>query len=144
MAWFYSLSVECGGEPAAHACAAHFSETGVDATARESHVDNAWWAVIVPEADGDAARTAAAAQLYERLRSAPPFRFALTGEEAYEAITYAELDAEAGADPSFADRFHGLVVDDEIRERLGSPSALEPFAPGYSWFPYRGASGEAS
>ena len=145
MAWFYSLAVECGDRDAASACAQHFADADADVSAQQSSEDGAWWAVVTPRvADGLAgaelaqARTAAGQALLERLRSAPPFRFAVIGVEAFESATLDGLDASEGSDPSFPQRFHGLVVSDAVRGSLGPDAPLEPFAPGYSWFPYRG------
>ena len=154
MAFFFSLAVECGTEAAATECADHFSQPAdgdadvpVHVSVRRSSQDGAWWAVVVPVRESSsgvvseavaASLTAAGRTLLNRLRTAPPFRFAVIGVEAYEAISIDELDAELGADPTLPDRFHGLVVSDDVRAMLGERAPLEPFAPGYSSIPYRG------
>jgi hypothetical protein len=147
VAYFYSLAVECGDEGAARACAEHFSGRRADVAVKRSAEDGAWWAVVTPQGESESGVTsddvaqslsAAGQALLEHLRSAPPFRFAVIGVEAFEAITFDDLDASTGSDPSFPDRFDGLVVSDEVRDRLGRDAPLEPFAPGYAWFPYRG------
>jgi hypothetical protein len=147
VAYLFSLAVECGDEDAATACAEHFSGLAVDATVKRSSEDGAWWAVVSPDGVSTSgvtspevaeSLTAAGQALLEHLRSAPRFRFALPGVEAFEALTLEQLDESEGSDPSFPERFDGLVVSDEVRERLGADAPFEPFAPGYSWFPYQG------
>lgn len=150
MAYFFALAVECGDEHAARACAAHFAAPDgipTDVSVKRSAHDGAWWTVVVPRGESTSGVTSdevahslstAGRALLERLRTASPFRFAVIGVEAYEAIAIDDIDAATGADPSFRERFHGLVVCDEIATRLGPEAALEPFAPGYSWLPYQG------
>ena len=154
MAYFYSLAVDCGSEAAASACADHFLSPGampadipVDLSVRQASDDNAWWTVIVPSDESTSgvisaevrqSLSAAGDALLDRLRSAPAFRFAIIGVEAEQAISLGEFDATLGADPTLAERYHGLVVADELLDRLASPTGFEPFAPGYHWIPYRG------
>lgn len=152
MAWFYSLAVECGDDAAARACAEHFCAPGagvapVDVSVRQASDDGAWWAVIVPSNEStsgvysdEVAQSlgAAGGVLLHRLRSAPPFRFAVIGVEAHEAVAVADFDTELGADPTLVERFGGLVVSDALLRRLGNPPGFEPFAPGYHWIPYAG------
>jgi hypothetical protein len=79
--------------------------------------------------------------LYQRLRSAPAFRYGIVGVEVDEFRTYSEsID-----DPTVVS-LPGIVVDSAsqtLRERdiwqlLGSPSVLRSFATGYLWKPYEG------
>lgn len=155
MAYLYSLAVECGfDQNAAAACCRYFREGAeahkgmqVEATPHRSSVDGSWWAVVIPTEESrsgivstEVARslTQAANALLSLLRGAPQFRFALVGVEVYEAISMSEFDEDLGADPTFPQRFAGLVINDEILVRLGSTTAFQPFAPGYSWIPYQG------
>jgi hypothetical protein len=71
--------------------------------------------------------------LYERLRSAPEFRYALVGKETDEFRAFDELDQDV-LGPAFA----GLVLSEAIWDRLGRPAPFEPFRPGYVWRPYLG------
>jgi hypothetical protein len=147
VALLYSLAIECGTRAAADACAEHFAGAGADVTVQQGPDDDAWWAVVIPanesrsgvysEEVAESLNTAGRA-LLDRLRSAPPFRFALIGIEVDGSLTYDVLDEAFGSDPELADRHHGLVASDAVVAKLGAPAALEPFAPGYSWIPYRG------
>jgi hypothetical protein len=72
--------------------------------------------------------------LYERLRTSPPFRFALIGWEVDETIYFSELKAPDLNHPAF----QGLVLSEEIWKLLECPTYVEPFAEGYLWKPYQG------
>jgi len=159
MAFFYSLSIECGADKsAALTCAKHFDgwklplndllpDTVNVTVKQESGDDQDWWVVVVPVGvsqsgvvSEEAARSMSAAGhcLLDRLKTAPPFRFAVIGVEADEAIYYNDLNPELGQDSTLAERYHGLVVSEEIYERLNPTSMFEPFTLGKFWIPYRG------
>jgi len=160
MAFFFSLSIECGADQAAAAsCADHFGSWELppecalpNRTIRvsfqqESSGDPIWWAVVVPlgvsqsgvwSEDVAHEMSAAGVCLFDRLKTAPPFRFALIGVESQEAILRANLDRHFAQDPTLADRYRGLVISQEIRDQLGASPVFGPFAPGYFWIPYRG------
>ena len=84
---------------------------------------------------------AAGHALLEHLRSAPPFRFAVVGVEAYEAMTFGDLVQQVAVDPASLDGPDGLVVSDDAlpgagagprssrsrRATHGSPTAGESF-----------------
>jgi len=69
--------------------------------------------------------------LYDRLRTAPPYRYALIGVEVDEFRRFGELD-----DDVVKLDFNGLVLADTVWERLGSPGIFVPFVPGYHWRPF--------
>lgn len=155
MAFFYQLAVECGDEAAATACADHFSSpdalpgnTPVDLSVRQASNDGAWWTVIVPSEESESgvysdavARSLSAAgrALLQRLRDAPPFRFAVIGVEAEQSLGLADFDDRLGDAATLAEGRHGLVVSDPLLAKLGDLADLfEPFAPGYHWIAYRG------
>ncbi len=71
--------------------------------------------------------------LYQRLQTAPPFRYALVGVEVDEFRTYNELLSEAPA-PNFP----GLVLAEMVWQSLGALPLFSPFSPGYVWQPYEG------
>ncbi|WP_227498589.1 hypothetical protein [Synechococcus sp. PCC 7336] len=71
--------------------------------------------------------------LYQRLQSAPPFRYALVGLEVDEFRTYSESISEATV-PSFP----GLVLAEMVWRSLGASILFRPFSPGYVWQPYEG------
>jgi hypothetical protein len=66
--------------------------------------------------------------LYEHLRKAPPFRFAVAGLECHD---YSLHYRDGRLDP-----IEGLVVCDQIFVDAGSPAGFEPFAAGYHWVPF--------
>jgi hypothetical protein len=160
MAYFYSLAIECGtDEAAAQACAQHFENwevpaecslaiRAIEVSVRQATGDeHNWWVTVIPSGvsssgvwSGEAAQTMSTAGrcLLDRLKTAPPFRFALIGVEASEALHYSEIDRQFVDDPTMADRYHGLVISEEIYKQVGSGAAFEPFATGSFWIPYRG------
>jgi hypothetical protein len=71
--------------------------------------------------------------LYQRLRSAPTFRYALAGVEVDEFRTYHELLEESPA-PTFP----GLVLAEAVWQRMGAPPTFRSFCLGYVWKPYEG------
>jgi hypothetical protein len=149
MAWLFSLSAECGTKKAdAEAVAGHFhgfivvlaDGSQFPCEADVGQVEGAWWAVVYPEGvcrggvgnEKDARElTEVGFILYEQLRSAPPFRFALVGVEVYDFRKFEELN-----DDLVNWDFNGVVLADAIWQRLGSPTIYVPFAPGYRWRPF--------
>jgi hypothetical protein len=149
MAWLFSLSTECGTQKeAAEAVARHFS--GFTAALADGsrfrcegdvgQADGAWWAVVYPEGVSRGGigspqdlreLTEVGLVLYERLRSAPPFRFALVGVEVYAFRRFEELD-----DDLVNWDYSGVVLAEAVWQQLGSPSIYVPFAPGYRWRPF--------
>ncbi|MEH2382256.1 MAG: hypothetical protein V7K27_25775 [Nostoc sp.] len=71
--------------------------------------------------------------LYQRLQSAPLFRYALVGVEVDEFRTYSELIEE-----SSTLAFPGLVLAETVWQAVGSSSAFTPFSPRYVWKLYEG------
>jgi hypothetical protein len=148
MAWIFSLSVEFGAhEESARAAEAHFARIGSGDAVRTARVapfrdaEGAWWVRVEPEGVGqrgaedeaeERRMAAAAALLYEALRTFDGYRYALVGVEVDEFRTYAELIAGGGPD---AAALTGLVVSDTVWDALGRPAAFERFAPGYRWIP---------
>jgi hypothetical protein len=82
-------------------------------------------------------RSELARGLYEVLRPCRGYRAAFVGWDPEYLVDLAELERE-WADELRAATLHGLVLADETLARLGTPATLEPFAPGFSWMPYRG------
>ncbi len=73
--------------------------------------------------------------MYQHLRSANDFRYALVGVEVDEFRYYHELlDMDSLTDIPF----NGLVVSEEIYEYLNQPPGFVPFKPKYFWKPYKG------
>lgn len=69
--------------------------------------------------------------LYERLKSAPHFRYALVGWEVQEQLSdYADIAEHYVA--------VGLVVSEEVWAAKGKPDKFVPFCPSYVWIPYNG------
>jgi hypothetical protein len=150
MAWIFSLSAECGPEQRVAAqFARHFDDASWilsnDSQCRTEifqDIEENWWCRVCPINMGgigtDTPETAyrmteLGLSFYQRLRTAPSFRYALVGVEVDEFRTYRELIEKS---PVIA--FPGLVLAEAVWQTLGSPSAFRPFSPGYVWKPYEG------
>jgi hypothetical protein len=149
MAWIFSLSAECGPDKAAaEAFARHFH--GLIVTLADGarypcgagtfESGEAWWACVIPEGvtrsgigDEEDRRilTGIGVALYEKLREAPPYRYALVGVEVDSFRSFNELD-----DDVVKLDFSGLVLADAVWQHLGSPEIFVPFTPGYRWRPF--------
>jgi hypothetical protein len=152
MAWVFSLSVECGANKAnAVLFSRHFDKiewTLSNGSSSEStssifqDMEENWWCRIVPngisEVGADTPEKAFVMTelgiiLYQRLQSAPSFRYALVGIEVDEFRTYSEL-----LEDSSVINFPGLVLAESIWQTLGSSLVFRPFSLGYVWKPYEG------
>jgi hypothetical protein len=154
MAWIFSLSVECGTkEEAAKAVANHFSGLIVMLADGSRfpcgagvHCDGeGWWVVVCPDGvsrggirnDQDQRQmTEIGFALYDRLRTSPPYRYALAGIEVDDFRHFHELDNDDLENSGF----NGLVLADSVWKHFGSPSRYVPFVPGYRWRPFEAAS----
>jgi hypothetical protein len=154
MAWWFQLAAEIGDDrAAAEAIARHFDgitwqvpgedafETTIHAGA-EAGATGRWWALAVPSGlstsgsgdPRDARRmTGVGLLLLERLRSAPPYRFAGVGVEVFDFRDVEDLP-EVLDSPAL----NGFVLSDPLWLSFGRPSLFVPFAPGYHWRPYLG------
>jgi hypothetical protein len=150
MAWIFSLSAECGPQKeTAEAVANHFKGlivTLADGSqfpcgAGVSYHGESWWAIVCPDGvstsgirhDQDQRQmTEIGFMLYERLRTAPPYRYALVGVEAAETRDSLQ---ELGDDLEICD-WSGLVLADSVWKNFGSPSRFVPFVHGYHWRPF--------
>jgi hypothetical protein len=84
---------------------------------------------VVDEA-GQARMDGIAIVLYERLRTAPPFRYALIGVEVDGFSHFSELK------DGNIERYDGLVLSDAIWRYVGCPSTFVTFAAGTRWRPF--------
>ena len=152
MAWVFSLSVECGIEQAAAAqFSGHFESVAwtlsnglcsLCFTTIFQDGDEDWWCRVclsslsevgIESPDAAYLMTELGILLYQHLRSAPPFRYALVGLEVDEFRTYREL-----LDESSNISFPGLVLSHMTWQMMASPSSFIPFSSGYVWQPYEG------
>lgn len=152
MAWIFSLSVECGpAQKIAEQFSVHFdgivwklsNDCQVQCqTTLFQDIDDNWWCRVVPDGlseigieSPDAAylMTELGILLYQHLRSAPAYRFAVVGIEVDEFRTHSEL-LEDSPDLTFP----GLVLSDAIWQSIDQPSTFRSFSPGYMWQPYEG------
>jgi hypothetical protein len=146
MTWAFSLSAECGADQvAAGQLAQHFDglcwvlANGLQSQCQTDtfqDFEGNWWCRVCPEgvsgtgidtSDIAYTMTELGILLYQRLQSAPPFRYALVGVEVDEFRTYGELSTELPATC-----FPGLVLSETIWRSLAA------FSPGYVWQPYEG------
>ncbi|MFB2894402.1 hypothetical protein ACE1CI_15950 [Aerosakkonemataceae cyanobacterium BLCC-F50] len=152
MSWIFSLSAECGKEQTA---AEQFSDyfdrvSWILSNNNQSQcqtgifqdIEDNWWCRVTPTGISEVGintpetayiMTEVGILLYQHLRFAPTFRYALVGLEVDEFRTYSEL-LEDTSSPSFP----GLVLAETIWQLLGAPSDFRSFSSGYVWKPYQG------
>lgn len=152
MAWIFSLSAECSSDESRAKCFAQYFEgmvwtlsNGCQCQCRAEvfqDIDENWWCRVCPKniseigiesPESAYVMTELGILFYQRLRTAPAFRYALVGVEVDEFRTYREL-----LDDSSALSIPGLVLAEEVGNELGASSAFRPFRPGYIWMPYEG------
>lgn len=152
MAWIFSLSAECGvEESSAHKFAQHFE--GISwLLSNNRHcqchadifqdIETNWWCRVSPsnlsEVGIDSPESAylmteLGILLYQSLRFAPQFRYALVGVEVDEFRTYSELIEE----------LHnlsvpGLVLAKNFKKEVGILPMFRAFSADYVWQPYEG------
>jgi hypothetical protein len=152
MAWVFSLSAECGSdESKAHKFAQYFEGMSwllSNGRQCQCHTDTFqdieenWWCRVSPsnlsEVGIDSPESAylmteLGILLYQSLRFAPSFRYALVGVEVDEFKTYNELIEEA-ANLSIP----GLVLAKLLERELGIMPAFRSFSSSHVWQPYAG------
>lgn len=152
MTWIFSLSAECGADrTTAEQFARHFDNVsfrlsnGSQIECYEEifqDIEENWWCRVIPsgvsEVGIDAPQTAYLMTelgifLYQYLRSAPSFRYALVGVEVDEFRTYSEL-LEESPTPTFP----GLVLAEQVWQTMRALPTFRPFSSGYVWQPYEG------
>jgi hypothetical protein len=152
MTWAFSLSAECGSEQsAAEQFAQHFNglswtlSSGIQSRCQTEifqDFEEHWWCRVCPDnlseiginaPDIAYSMTELGLCLYQRLRSAPTFRYALVGVEVDEFRTYSELSTEISETS-----FPGLVLAEGVWQAYGASPLFQPFSPGYVWHPYEG------
>ena len=154
MAWIFSLSAECGElRTSAEKFTDYFQNLilkfadGLEIPCSANVFydgENNWWSLVNPKsiiAGGinckvehcKTERTSEAGfLLYEHLKFAPPFRYAIAGWEVDGFAEEGELDS---ADLQTLD---GLVLSQEFCERLNCFSTFKPFSSNHYWLPYQG------
>lgn len=156
MAWIFSLSAECGAEEAqAQQFAQHFEGmTWLLSNDRQCQcqsdrfqdLEGNWWCRVRPrnlsEVGIDAPESAylmteLGILLYQRLQTAPAFRYALVGVEVDEFRTYGELVNEFDSTAPHVS-MPGLVLSREISQTLKVNSGFQAFSSNYVWQPYAG------
>lgn len=149
MAWAFTLCAECGTQKeSAEAFLRHFKDFIVilsDGTRHKClyprvYEDGGWWACLYPDGvstsgiqtpDDERQMAEISFAFYDRLKTAPQYRYAFAGVEVESFRCYDELDEDiVNLD------FSGLVLADDVWKRLGSPSIFVPFALGYRWRPF--------
>ena len=152
MAWIFSLSAECGSdESKVNKFAQHFEtiewllSNGRQCLCRTDtfqDIDQNWWCRVYPnnlsEVGIDSPESAYVMTelgilLYQTLRFAPSFRYALVGVEVDEFRTYSEL-IEDLSNLSLP----GLVIAKELNQVRETLPVFRLFSPSYVWQPYEG------
>ena len=152
MAWVFSLSAECGSDEInAHKFAQHFEGMSVllsngrqcqCRTDTFQDIEENWWCRVAPsnlsEVGIDSPESAYSMTelgilLYQSLRFAQTFRYALVGVEVDEFRTYSEL-IEDSSNLSIP----GLVLTKALEREFGLSCDFRSFSPSYVWQPYTG------
>jgi hypothetical protein len=153
MAWIFSLSAECGSDESnAHKFTQHYFEgiswllsNGRQCQCRTDifqDIEENWWCRVSPNnlskvgiesPESAYLMTELGILLYQSLRVAPSFRYALVGVEVDEFRTYSELIADL---PNLS--MPGLVLAEAIEQELEIFPAFRSFSPSYVWQPYAG------
>ncbi len=152
MAWIFSLSAECGSDMSdARKFAEHFEglslllSNGRQCKCRTDlfqDIEENWWCRVSPdnlsEVGVDSPESAylmteLGILLYQSLRFASSFRYALVGVEVDEFRTHSEL-IEESSNLSIP----GLVLAKSIERELGILPVFRSFSPSYVWQPYAG------
>jgi len=158
MAWVFSLSAECGDlRESAERFTDYFQNLtlkfadGLEIPCSANVFGggaSSWWSLVNPKgiiAGGVDCRvelckaersSEAGFLLYEHLKFAPSFRYAIVG---WEVDGFADAEELNSADLQTLD---GLVLSQEFCERLNCFSTFEPFTSNYFWLPYRGEHGK--
>ncbi|NET58019.1 MAG: hypothetical protein F6K47_18255 [Symploca sp. SIO2E6] len=152
MAWIFSLSAECGVyESGANQFAQYFKGKSWLLSNEQKclcnpeifqDIEDNWWCRVSPSnlsevgivsSESAYLMTELGILLYQSLRFAPPFRYALVGVEVDEFRTYGELIEDL-----FNLSMPGLVLSETFKKQIGEVSAFRPFSHGYIWQPYAG------
>jgi hypothetical protein len=86
---------------------------------------------------GDDEMTRVGEQLYDLLRRFQGYGAAIVGWDPEPLVDVDDLESDYLTDGSISG-LDGLVLSDALIERW-RPEGFVPFAPGYSWLPYRGS-----
>ena len=152
MAWIFSLSAECGSdERNVNKFAQHFEgrewllSNGRQCQCRTDNfqdIEQNWWCRVYPNnmsqvgidsPESAYVMTELGILLYQNLRFAPWFRYALVGVEVDEFRTYNELISDL-SNLSIP----GLVLAKELTQDIETLPGFLPFSSGYVWQPYEG------
>ncbi|GBE92367.1 hypothetical protein [Nostoc cycadae] len=152
MAWIFSLSAECGSdESTAHKLAQHFMGQILILSNGSSclfqvdtfqDIESNWWCRVYPNNISEVGinspesaylMTDLGILLYQKLRTAPAFRYALVGVEVDEFRTYSELIEDL---PNLS--VPGLVLSQIIEREVEILPIFRQFSFGYIWQPYQG------
>ena len=152
MTWVFSLSAECGRrESLAFAFSEYFQEKLITLsngypyrcdTNLHQDSENNWWCVVyvnsfetLSSEHDPTLLTKIGIHLYQDLRYAPLFNYAIVGVEVDEFRTYNELINDKSDEP-----IPGLVMRESIYQQLRSEVIYYPFREGYVWQVYEGES----
>jgi hypothetical protein len=162
MAWIFSLSAECGSSRQdAEKFRDYFRDVVLtladgkkvrcssdryfrDPDEYFQDRDGNWWNFVIPEGmvfggegqDSTLRKKEGASEvgflLYEHLKSAPFFRYAMVGLEVDGFLEESEFKT------TDLNRYDGIVLSKDFYESLDVQYELEEFSPGYYWRPYLG------
>jgi hypothetical protein len=160
MAYLYSLSTECGPSKSdADSFASYFDGltfsllTGTVSKCQNRTFQDSegnWWVIVMPDnislsgvnTEPDYFElTECGLRLYERIKTAPTFRYSLAGVEVDMFSTYSEILNSVCTSPNgqkFFHNFPGLVLRQDVWQAAERPEGFWTFRPGFAWQPYQG------
>lgn len=162
MAYLFGLAIECGHNPEQAASIERYFQgyqvilkntQPVTFTCQQHkqlssiYPPKYWVFVFVNEYKSGAATKEIAERLTEighsmqnRLRSAPPFRFAITGVEPLEAISYEDIIEILQKQELLNYNDQGLIISEDLVSNIHQikGNKLHNFTSGYLWIPYHG------
>jgi hypothetical protein len=157
MAYIFELAVECGpNKEDAEAVGKSFDGYQIKVKGSQGDLlslcrvacwqdkEKNWWCSVIPSGVslGGLDNTIKSKEeilqvtssLYDRLRCAPCFRYAVAGFEVTPFDTYSELLRDKGPNH---EPFDGLVLSQTLWEEIARPAGYEPFTGDTFWFPIK-------
>jgi hypothetical protein len=155
MALIFSLSAECGlSHQDAETFRDHFQnllltladgkEVRCSSSRCFQNCDRNWWTIVIPDGmiiggkdtDLTLVQKERASEvgflLYDHLKSAPFFRYAMVGLEVDGFVEESEFQT------TDLQRYDGVVLSKEFYERIDCQNGFEKFTADYYWRPYLG------
>ena len=118
-----------------------FFETVVESGIGQGQ-SGSWWAFAIPSGLGSSGAgtpelarrmTEAGFRIFEKLKFAPPFRYAMVAIQCFDW-----RDVEELPEVMSSLNLNGFVLSENLWIQFGRPHLFIPFSPGYWWRPFQG------